>query len=184
MRPVGLGNMRVSEAAHRPAALIKKLTFGALALLFMNAVLPALFERFAPRQWLLPFRRTANRLYLPWAGVAPGWAVVETLGRRSGEPRQTPVGGRLCGDAYWFVAIDGRDAQYVRNIEANPKVRLRVHGRWRRGVAVLLPADPPRHRLWRLNLVNSLFLWTYGGRDPLTIRVDLQPSTGIAGATT
>jgi hypothetical protein len=50
--------------------------------------------------------------------------------------------------------------------------------------AVMLPADPPKHCLWRLDLVNSLFLWTHGGRDPLTIRVDLHSSTGIAGATT
>ena len=146
------------------------------------AVLPALFERFAPPQWLPPFRRSANRLYLPWAGIAPCWAVIEALGRRSGELRQTPVGGRLSGDTYWFVAIDGRDAQYVRNIEADPKVRVRIHGRWRIGVAVPLPDDAPKHRLWRLNLVNSLFLWTYGGKDPLTIRVDLEPSTGFKDA--
>ena len=107
--------------------------------LFGYAILPALFERFAPPRWLLPFRRTANSLYLPWAGVAPGWAVIETIGRRSGEPRQTPVGGRLSGDRYWLVAIDGRHAQYVRNIEVNPKVRIRIHGRWlRTGVAAPL----------------------------------------------
>jgi hypothetical protein len=74
------------------------------------------------------------------------------------------------------VAIDGRQAQYVRNIESNPEVRVPLHGRWQAGKAELVSHDDQKRRLWRLNPVNSLFLWTYGGLDPLTIRIDLQPS--------
>jgi deazaflavin-dependent oxidoreductase (nitroreductase family) len=136
-------------------------------------MVPALFERLAPQEWVWAYRRAVKPLYLPWAGVAPGWAVIETIGRRSGHPRKTPVGGRLSGNTYWLVAIDGRHAQYVRNIEANPDVRVRVHGRWRTGKAIRLTEDNPRRRLWRLNPINSLFLWTYGGLDPVTIRIDL-----------
>jgi deazaflavin-dependent oxidoreductase (nitroreductase family) len=155
---------------------MKRLGYTIFGGLLLFVVAPALYERLAPRPWVSAFRRTMNPLYLPLAGVAPGWAVIETVGRRSGKTRMTPVGGRLSAETYWLVAIDGRQAQYVRNIESNPEVRVRVHGRWRAGRAVLLTDDNPRRRLWRLNAVNSLFLWTYGGLDPLTIRIDLRPS--------
>ncbi len=155
---------------------MKKLVYGVAAALVAYVFVPALFERLAPRHWVRAFRRVTMAFYRPWAGVAPGWAVIETAGRKSGRPRQTPVGGRLTGDSYWLVAIDGRKANFVRNIEANPEVRVRVHGNWRSGRAVVLPDDDARRRLWRLNPLNSLFLSTYGGLDPLTVRVDLRPS--------
>jgi hypothetical protein len=53
-------------------------------------------------------------------------------------------------------------------------VRVRVHHRWRKGTAHLLPGDDPRRRLLRLNPANSLFIWI-AGVDLLTIRVDLEP---------
>lgn len=158
----------------------KKLGYAVLGALLVFEIAPALFERFAPRPWVLAFRRAMNPLVLPWAGLAPGWAVIETVGQRSGNTRLTPVGGRLSGDTYWLVAIDGRKAQYVRNIESNPAVRVRVHGRWRAGKAVLEPGDDSKRRMWRLNPINSLFLWAYGGLDPFTMRIDLQPSASTA----
>jgi deazaflavin-dependent oxidoreductase (nitroreductase family) len=156
---------------------MKRLGSIVVAGLLVFEVAPALFERFAPRPWVSAFRRAVNPLLLPWAGLAPGWAVIETVGRHSGSSRLTPVGGRLSDDSYWLVAVDGRQAQYVRNIECNPEVRVRVHGRWRAGLATLVFGDDPKRRLWRLNPVNSLFLWTYGGLDPVTVRIDLRPST-------
>jgi deazaflavin-dependent oxidoreductase (nitroreductase family) len=161
----------------RSVSGMKRLGYTLVGGLLLFEVAPALFERLAPRPWVSAFRRAMNPLYLPLAGLAPGWAVIETVGRRSGKARLTPVGGRLSTDSYWLVAIDGRQAQYVRNIESNPSVRVRVHGSWRAGTAVFVSDDNPRRRLWRLNPVNSLFLWTYGGLDPLTIRIDLQPTT-------
>ena len=155
---------------------MKRVVYAVVGVLVAYVFAPALFERFAPPHWVRTFRRVTMAFYRPWAGVAPGWAVIETVGRHSGQPRHTPVGGRLSGDTYWLVAADGRQAQYVRNVEANPEVRVRVHGRWRVGRAVLVFDDDARRRLWRLNPLNSLFLWTYGVPEPLTIRVDLQPS--------
>jgi deazaflavin-dependent oxidoreductase (nitroreductase family) len=155
---------------------MKKLVYGVAALLVVDVFAPALFERFAPPHWVRTFRRVTMALYRPWAGVVPGWAVIETVGRKSGQRRLTPVGGRLSCENYWLVAIDGRKSHYVRNIEANPEVRVRVHGRWRSGRAVVVPDDDARRRLRHLNPVNSLFLSTYGGLDPLTIRVELQRS--------
>lgn len=108
----------------------------------------------------------------------PGYAVLETTGRRSGEPRRTPVGDGLDGDTFWIVAEHGRRAAYVLNIEADPRVRVRVRGRWREGTAVLLPDDDPRERQRTLAKgrpavrFNAAAVRTFG-TDLLTVRIDL-----------
>src|SRR5438105_11784015 len=110
----------------------------------MYVVGTALFERFAPPGWVRRYRLLANPVLAPLAGVSLGFAVIETTGRTSGEPRRSPVGGRLRGNTFWFVAADGPRSQYIKNIEANAGVRVKVHGRWRNGTAHLLPEDNPR----------------------------------------
>ena len=60
-----------------------------------------------------------------------------------GQPRRTAIGGKLVGNQYWMVSEHGDHSDYVRNIKANPAVRLRVGGQWRSGVAQLLPDDDP-----------------------------------------
>ena len=132
----------------------------------------ALFERVVPRRVRRAYQKHIGMpMFRRSAGVVPGWAVIETIGRKTGLPRQVPVGGRLQGDAYWIVAGDGT-CDYVRNLEADPRVRLKLRGRWREGKAYACPDDDPRHRLLRLNPANSLFIWL-AGTDLLTIRVDL-----------
>lgn len=64
------------------------------------------------------------------------------------------------------------DGLYVRNIKANPAVRVRVGGRWRTGTAHLLPDDDPVQRLGNLPRLNSAMVRLMGS-DLLTIRVDL-----------
>jgi deazaflavin-dependent oxidoreductase (nitroreductase family) len=132
---------------------------------------PALFERLAPRRWVTAYQRVFMSVYRPLAGLVPGWAVVETVGRRTGQPRQTPVGGRLRGDTFWLVVGDRSRSQYVKNIEANPMVRVRAHGRWHTGSA-RVSDDNAYRRLVTMNPINSLFIWI-AGKDLATIRVDL-----------
>jgi hypothetical protein len=60
----------------------------------------------------------------------------------------------------------------VLNIKANPKVRVRVHGRWRTGTAHLMPDDDAKARLRSLPGLNSAAVRLMGS-DLLTIRVDL-----------
>jgi deazaflavin-dependent oxidoreductase (nitroreductase family) len=131
-----------------------------------------LFERLAPRSWVRSYQRAVNPVFRTWTGTALGWAIIETTGRRTGQPRHVPVGGRLRGDVYWTVAGDGRNSDFVKNIEADPRVRVRVHGSWRTGRAQVLPGDDARRRLLRLNPVNSVFV-AIAAKDPLTIRIDL-----------
>lgn len=102
----------------------------------------------------------------------PGHTLLETTGRTSGLPRRTPVGGRRVGDAFWLVSEFGERSQYVRNIKADPRVRIRLHGHWHTGTAHLLPDDDPLTRLRTLPRMNSLAVRTVGA-GLLTVRVDL-----------
>jgi deazaflavin-dependent oxidoreductase (nitroreductase family) len=103
-----------------------------------------------------------------------GWAILETTGRRSGKRRRNPVGNGLDGDTFWIVAEHGRRAGYVRNIEANPHVRVKVGGRWRAGVAHPLPADDPLERQRKLGRrLNAAFVRAMG-TELLTVRIDLE----------
>jgi deazaflavin-dependent oxidoreductase (nitroreductase family) len=98
--------------------------------------------------------------------------MLETTGRKSGQPRRTAIGGKLVGNQYWMVSEHGDHSDYVRNIKANPVVRLRVGGQWRSGVAHLLPDDDPWERLRHLPRLNSTGVRVMG-TDLLTVRVDL-----------
>src|SRR5438309_9975528 len=75
----------------------------------------------------------------------PGRALLETIGRKTGKPRRTPVGDGLVGNQFWIVAEHGMRADYVRNLAKNPRVRLKLrHGilaRWHSGTAHVLPHD-------------------------------------------
>ncbi|MEU8973910.1 nitroreductase/quinone reductase family protein [Streptomyces monashensis] len=103
----------------------------------------------------------------------PFQTLLETTGRTSGLPRRTPVGGRRVGESFWLVSEFGQKAQYVRNIQADPKVRVRLAGRWHHGTAHLLPDDDPRTRLRALPFFNSTVVRAFG-TDLLTVRVDLE----------
>ena len=112
----------------------------------------------------------------------PGDALLETTGRHTGRPHHTPVCDGSQGETFWLIAQHGRRADYVRNIEAHPRVKVRTapHGNWRAGTARVLHDDDPRQRLqtlgqgdlWRrLCLAASRTM----GTNLLTVRIDLDP---------
>jgi len=109
--------------------------------------------------------------------VPPTHVLLETTGRRTGRPRQNPVGNGLDGDTLWIVAEHGRSASYVRNLEADPRVRVKIGRRWRSGTATVLPDDDPRARLRRIGRPVNGFMVRAVGTDLLTIRVDLDPES-------
>jgi len=80
----------------------------------------------------------------------PGYALLETKGLKTGKPRRTPVGDGRVGDQFWLVAEHGMKAGYVRNIEHDPHVRLKLREgmryQWHTGTAHLLADDDPRER--------------------------------------
>ena len=102
----------------------------------------------------------------------PFQTLLETTGRKSGEPSRTPIGGRRVDDSFWFVSEFGEKSHYVRNIMADPRVRVRINGRWHRGTAHLLPDDDTEARLRELPQFNSIGVRTFG-TNHLTVRVDL-----------
>ena len=116
-------------------------------------------------------------------GIAPpGYALLETIGRKSGKPRRTPVGDGRVGNEFWIVAEHGMKAGYVRNLTSNPKVRLKLRNkilaRWHTGRAQVLRDDDPRERQrWlaeRLpaSAANARAVRLFG-TDLLTVRIEL-----------
>lgn len=62
-----------------------------------------------PRQRIVNFvqRHVAN----PVMRAVPIQTLIETTGRKSGEPRRTPVGGKLDGNTFWLVSEFGERSQ-------------------------------------------------------------------------
>jgi deazaflavin-dependent oxidoreductase (nitroreductase family) len=68
--------------------------------------------------------------------------VLETHGRRSGVPRRVPLAkGPVEGRLAWLISVHGEQAGFARNIAADPRVRLKLAGRWREGTAAIVPID-------------------------------------------
>lgn len=111
------------------------------------------------------------------------YALLETTGRKSGLPRVTPVGNGLIGDTFWLVSEHGRRCAYVRNIEHDPRVRVKLRtgllrSAWRSGTAHLDHTDDPRERQRLLGSgdlgrrLNAAVVRATG-TDLLTVRIDL-----------
>lgn len=163
----------------RSPALTTLILAAAAVLTWLNPPLKGRVVRLFQKYVLNPPVR--NLLLL---GVLPvGYALVETTGRISGKRRRTPVGNGLVGDTFWIVAEHGYSANYVRNLQADPMVRVKVRDGlrpvWRRGFAHVLEADEPHARQrelsrWHpLRALNAAFVRVMGS-ELLTIRIDLE----------
>jgi deazaflavin-dependent oxidoreductase (nitroreductase family) len=117
--------------------------------------------------------RVFNPLALRFgAGWAPWWVILETTGRRTGQPRHTPLArGPMTDQTLWLVAVHGHRSQFVRNLLARPEVRVKHRRRWRRGHATVEPLDAARMR--QFNLYARMGPMTLG-IDPVLVRVDLE----------
>jgi deazaflavin-dependent oxidoreductase (nitroreductase family) len=122
-----------------------------------------------------------NRLFrfLLRHGIAPrAFALVETTGRRTGQPRQTPVGNGLQGETFWLVSMD-KGSNYVRNLVADPHVRVKVGRTWHSGTAVIISDDDAMTRRRQLDVANGPagrfdgIIFRRLARDPVTLRIDL-----------
>ena len=107
-------------------------------------------------------------------GLGPSThALLETTGRRSGLPRRVPVGNGLRDGVFWIVTEHGYHADYVRNIQSDPRVRVKVGRRWRSGTARILPDDDPRQRMRVLGRPVNDALVRMVGSEQLVVRIDL-----------
>jgi deazaflavin-dependent oxidoreductase (nitroreductase family) len=87
--------------------------------------------------------------------------------------RRTVVGVHQDGDALWVVAEQGRHAAYVRNLEANPAVRIRLGRRWRAATAYVLDEDDAVARLATFGRDGHAKTVTSMGTSLLTLRFEL-----------
>jgi deazaflavin-dependent oxidoreductase (nitroreductase family) len=113
---------------------------------------------------------------LVWAGLVPGHVLIETRGRRSGMRRRNVVGLHIDGDTGWIVAEHGRHAGYVRNLVADPDVRVRIGRRWRPAEARVIDDDDPQARLDSFGRRSHAAAVRRFGTELTTVKVELQPS--------
>ncbi len=135
------------------------------------------------RYEILIGRYTANPLMRGMfrLGITPpGMALVETIGRRTGAVRQTPVIAYTPdGQTLWLIAQHGEHAGWVRNFLASPKVRVRLGRHWRTGTAELLPDDDVKVRIdtFSSNAVGrAVTSATFRALEsqPVTVRIQLE----------
>jgi len=135
------------------------------------------------RYEILIGRYTANPLMRGMfrLGITPpGMALVETIGRRTGAVRQTPVIAYTPdGQTLWLIAQHGEHAGWVRNFLASPKVRVRLGRHWRTGTAELLPDDDVKARIHTFSnnavgrAVNAATFRALESQ-PVTVRIQLE----------
>lgn len=127
-------------------------------------------------------RRLQNpviRLLLRAGVPLPPFALIETSGRVTGQARQTPVLDGRHGHDFWIVAEHGRNAHYVLNLEADPRVRVLSRGRGHTGSATIVDDDDPYARArWMADTLGPLhradaLVTRITATTPLTIRVSL-----------
>jgi deazaflavin-dependent oxidoreductase (nitroreductase family) len=125
------------------------------------------------------FWRVVNPLTRWAAGLLPWWVLIETTGCKTGRRRRTPLAtGPRDSEEMLLMSAHGRQAGWVRNIAADPRVRLRHHGRWRPATATIEPLTDDLVR--RFNRYARL-----GGRlmgiDPVLVRIRYGPAARASG---
>jgi deazaflavin-dependent oxidoreductase (nitroreductase family) len=124
--------------------------------------------RFLTNRIVNPLVRGMHRL-----GITGGTALLETTGRKTGQLRHTPVGNGLRGKEFWIVTEHGHHSAYVKNIQANPRVRVKVGRKWFEGTASILEDDDPYERMrWLGRRANDSAVRLVG-TEHLVVRVDL-----------
>jgi deazaflavin-dependent oxidoreductase (nitroreductase family) len=158
-----------------------------LALLILTACsrrAKVLFIRTLQRYLINPLFRLLLVLRLNPYGLV----LLETRGHRTGKTRQVPVGNGRKGSDFWIIAEHGTRAGWVRNIQHDPNVRIRLRRglryHWVNGTATIRPDEDALarqrkiiawHPLRALNAVNVRVF----GADLLAVHVQLH--TGQAG---
>ncbi|WP_031469422.1 nitroreductase family deazaflavin-dependent oxidoreductase [Sciscionella sediminilitoris] len=95
------------------------------------------FERAVGRYLANPAVRGLSRL-----GIRVSLATeIETIGRKTGQPRRVPVSVLFDTEGAWLICQHGTRSGWGANLTANPGIRLRQGDRWRTGTAVFVPED-------------------------------------------
>jgi hypothetical protein len=83
-------------------------------------------------------------------------------------------------DTFWLVSEHGEGCDYVKNLIAEPKVRVKVRRRWRTGRASIVADDDGDRRRRALDKDNGIIgrvdgvIFRAAASNTLTIRIDLE----------
>lgn len=126
-------------------------------------------------RWFQRYVLNPPVLVLVRLGLAPGYVLLETRGRATGKRRRTVVGVHFDDDGGpgWIVAEQGRHAGYVRNVAADPEVRVCRRGHWRPALATVLLEDDAQARLDSFHRRTHAAVVRRFGTDLTTLRLDL-----------
>lgn len=137
-----------------------------------------------PKAHAVVYRLSRGHLGSSMPGVEPRVLLLTTTGRRSGEPRTTPLVYFRDGDMLAVAASNhgtGKVPSWLHNLRADPRVRLQI------GVlettAIAAEADgADRDRLWRLMTEQHPLFALYERRAPVPIPVvTLVPTASLPG---
>ena len=130
------------------------------------------FERRVGRTVVNPLVAALDR-----SGIRSALVVeLETTGRKSGAPRRVPLTGRADAEGVWVISQHGHRAGWAHNIEADPRVRVRVNGQWRTGTAAFQPDDDIRARArsfvrGKMSAAATALAMRAMESDPITVRI-------------
>jgi len=111
---------------------------------------------------------------------------LETVGRRSGEPRVTEIWFAGTGERLYLLAGGREEAHWVRNLQSNPSVRLHFGERTFRGRAMVIEGAPDEDLARRL-LGAKYQGWHEGSRlsawarTSLPVAIDVLSEEGVGG---
>ena len=129
------------------------------------------------------YQETDGELGYVWNGATT--LLLTTTGRRSGQPRTTPLIFARDGDDYLVVASMGgapEHPQWYRNLQADPRARIQVRGE-HLPVAARTATDDEKPRLWDIVRAQWPNYDQYQSRTDRVIPVVvLTPSSGKGGA--
>ena len=106
------------------------------------------------------------------------YVYLSTKGRKSGEPREIEIWFALAGGSLYLMAGGRHQAHWVRNIQAEPRVSLRLDGMTYRGRGRLVDAEAEEDARAR-ELVLAKYRPGYDGdvgawgRTALVVAIDL-----------
>ncbi|MEV6099384.1 nitroreductase family deazaflavin-dependent oxidoreductase [Nocardia sp. NPDC051981] len=129
-------------------------------------------ERALGRYVMNPTVRALDRI-----GIRTAFASeIETVGRKSGQPRRVPVSLLFDDEGAWAICQHGLRSGWGLNLTANPNVRVRQGDSWRTGTAALLPDDDVVARARTFAPHPALAPFTRGffaalESDPVTVRI-------------
>jgi deazaflavin-dependent oxidoreductase (nitroreductase family) len=104
--------------------------------------------------------RFLSAMQLPYFMLLPprGYGVLTTTGRKTGKRRRKCVRAIRDGDKVYLVSLPGRYSAWFRNIQARPRVTLRIRGGTFEGVAREI-TDPEEYQAGKAIYCGALNLF-------------------------